>query len=495
MGFKEGFLWGGATAANQLEGAWDVDGRGPSTDDVATGGSATAPRYLTYRMPDGTVGKGGLFSLDEIPSEAEFCCVEGEYYPNHEGIDFYHRYEEDIQLFAEMGFKAFRMSIAWSRIFPAGDELEPNEAGLAFYDRVFDCLIAHGIEPVVTISHYETPLGLVNKWGAWRDRRTIDCFCRYAETVFRRYRDKVKYWMTFNEINCMNINGWIGAGVASGDPRVTLPAAHNQLVAAARAVRMGHEINPDFQIGCMVTFSQGMVYPYCCDPADVHAAWELAARCYFFLDVQCRGYYPSYQLKYYEREGIHVDITDEDRADLAAGTVDYIGFSYYRSCVATTHDDVPLVAPDSPMAKVLGVKNPYLGTTDWGWTIDPLGLRNALDVLYDRYQMPLFVVENGFGAIDEVGPDGIVADDARIAYMRAHIEAMRDAVDEDGVDLMGYTMWGPIDLVSASTGEMRKRYGFIYVDKHDDGTGTLARSRKKSFGWYRHVIETNGAEL
>ena len=480
MAFKEGFLWGGAVAAHQLEGGYNEGGKGLSVMDVATkGGPHTRRRYTGDILP-------------------------GESYPNHEAIDFYHRYHGDIELFAEMGFKCFRTSIAWSRIFPEGDELEPNEEGLKFYDDLFDDLLAHGIEPVITLSHFEMPLMLTKRYGGWRNRALIDMFVRFAKVCFERYKDKVKYWMTFNEINNQTNykDAWSlltnsGIIVEEGEDceKLMYQSVHYELVASALAIEEGKKINPDFQIGCMVTFSQGMVYPYCCDPADVHAAWELAARCYFFLDVQCRGYYPSYQLKYYEREGIHVDITDEDRADLAAGTVDYIGFSYYRSCVATTHDDVPLVAPDSPMAKVLGVKNPYLGTTDWGWTIDPLGLRNALDVLYDRYQMPLFVVENGFGAIDEVGPDGIVADDARIAYMRAHIEAMRDAVDEDGVDLMGYTMWGPIDLVSASTGEMRKRYGFIYVDKHDDGTGTLARSRKKSFGWYRHVIETNGADL
>lgn len=366
---------------------------------------------------------------------------------------------------------------------------------MAFYDRVFDCLHAHGIEPVVTISHYEPPVALVNAWGSWRDRRTIACFERFARTVFTRYRDKVTYWMTFNEINGMNSNGWLGAGVASNDPHITLPAAHNMLVAGARAVAIGHQINPAFQIGCMVTFSQGMVYPYSCDPADVHAAWELAERCYFFTDVQCRGYYPSYQLKYYEREGIEVEITDQDRVDLAAGTVDYLGFSYYRSTTASADPAAELVDPTSPMKQILGVKNPKLPVTDWGWAIDPMGLRNSLDVLYDRYQMPLFVVENGFGALDQVERDGSINDDARIAYLRAHIEAMRDAVDEDGVDLMGYTMWGPIDLVSASTGEMRKRYGFIYVDRDDEGNGTLARSRKKSFEWYRRVIASNGADL
>ncbi|OUP11144.1 family 1 glycosylhydrolase [Collinsella sp. An2] len=495
MSFRDDFLWGGATAANQLEGAWDADGRGPSIADVMTGGSAHKTRTLTYLDADGKPGKIEFFGdLHEPPAGSTFAPIEGEWYPNHDGIDFYHTYPEDIALLAEMGFKALRLSISWSRIFPTGMEEEPCEAGLAFYDRVFDCLREHDIEPVVTLSHYETPLGLVNAWNGWMDRRTIECFERYVRTVFTRYRGKVRYWMTFNEINVMNTNAWLGAGLASSDPKETMVATHHMLVASARAVKIGHEIDPENQIGCMLTFSQGMVYPYSCRPEDVHAAWELANRCYFFSDVQVRGYYPSYQLKRYEREGIVIDMTEQDKRDLAEGCVDYVGFSYYRSTTVSTDPSVPLVDPASPLAKILGVKNPYLSVSDWGWTIDPVGLRNSLDALYDRYQKPLFIVENGLGAIDEL-VDGTVDDSYRIAYLKAHIEAMRAAVDEDGVDLMGYLSWGPIDVISASTGEMKKRYGYIYVDRNDDNTGSLKRFKKRSFDWYRQVIATNGEDL
>lgn len=494
-GFRKDFLWGGATAANQLEGAWDLNGRGASTDDVLTGGTAVEPRYLTYLCKDGTPGRMPMNAPHDLPEGAHFAVLPQESYPNHDGIDFYHRYREDIALFAEMGFKAYRMSVSWSRIFPNGDEERPNEKGLEFYDAVFAECEKYGIEPIVTISHYETPLGLVNKWGAWKDRRMIDCYLRFAEALFRRYKGRVRYWITFNEINSMNVTGWIGAGVTSCDPKVTLPAAHYQLVASARAVRMAHEIDPQNQVGCMVAISQAVVYPASCDPQDVHAAWERAEKCYFFTDVQARGYYPSYQLHRYAREGILIDCTEQDEQDLKQGTVDFISFSYYRSTTVSTNPDAPWVAPNSPLKETLGVKNPYLPTTNWGWSIDPMGLRIALDQLYDRYQKPLFCVENGLGALDVPGPDGTVEDDGRIEYLREHLRAMKDAVVYDGVDLMGFTMWGPIDLVSASTGEMRKRYGFIYVDKQDDGTGTLERRRKKSFVWYKAVIESNGEQL
>ncbi len=496
MSFRDDFMWGGATAANQLEGAWDVDGRGPSIADVMTGGTARKSRALTYIDADGNPGELQFFGgLHEPPAGSTFAPVEGEWYPNHDGIDFYHTYRDDIALMAEMGFRALRVSVSWSRIFPNGWEEEPCEAGLAFYDGMFDCMREHGIEPVVTISHYETPLGLVNRWNGWCDRRTIDCYVRYARTLFERYRGRVRYWMTFNEINVMNTNAWLGAGLASSDPKVTMRAAHHMFVASARAVKAGHEIDPENKIGCMLTFSQGMVYPYTCRPEDVHKAWEIANRCYFFSDVQVRGYYPSYQLKRYEREGIDIGMTDGDARDLAEGCVDYVGFSYYRSTTVTTDPDVPLVDPDSPMKEILGVKNPYLKVSDWGWTIDPEGLRNSLDMLYDRYQKPLFIVENGLGAADVLNPDGTVDDDYRIDFLRSHIRAMREAVDIDGVDLMGYLWWGPIDLISASTGEMRKRYGMIYVDRNDDNTGSLKRFRKKSFDWYRKVIATNGEDL
>lgn len=475
------FLWGGAVAAHQLEGAWQEGGKGVSIADVMTAGSVSVRR----RMTDGV--------------------LPGESYPNHDGIDFYHRFREDIALCAEMGFKCFRTSIAWTRIFPLGDEEEPNEAGLAFYDELFDECRAHGIEPVVTLSHFEMPWHLVKAYGGFRSRKLIDLFVRFATVCFERYHDKVTYWMTFNEINnqsdfMSSFSPFFNSGlvIEPGEDReaIVYQAAHYELVASARAVQVAHQIDPSLKVGCMIQMSP--VYPYSCDPEDVMASVMGMQRRYWFCDVHVRGTYPPYIERYLERRGIELDITDEDRAQLEKGRVDYIGFSYYLSLAIKQPEGRPSArehgAYDYDQEKAI-VKNPHVAASEWGWQIDPTGLRYAMSWLYDRYRIPLFIVENGFGALDERESDGSVHDEYRIAYLRAHIEAMERAVEEEGVELMGYTPWGCIDLVSASTGEMRKRYGFIYVDKNDDGTGTLERSRKDSFAWYQHVIETNGAEL
>ena len=488
--FPEGFLWGGATAANQFEGGWQEGGKGLSSDDVVTNGTHTSPRLITYTLPDGTKKATPMFGFSEVPEGTVFEPHEGYLYPNHDGIDFYHHYKEDIALFAEMGFKCFRLSIAWTRIFPLGYEKTPNEEGLKFYDNVFDELLKYNIEPVVTISHYETPLGLTQKWNAWADRRTVDCFVRYCEVIFNRYKEKVKYWMTFNEINCISMVGWMPAAVASNDRQVLMQAAHHQFVASAKAVILGHKINPDFKIGCMLAYS--LMYPNTCNPTDVFETWSKLSKSYFFTDVQCRGYYPSYVLKDFEHNGIEIKMEEGDEQLLKDGVVDYLAFSYYMSSVVSSD---PKVNEQAGGNIISGLKNPYLKASDWGWQIDPVGLRIALDYLYDRYQMPLMIVENGLGAYDKVEEDGSIIDDYRINYLKEHIEQMYLAIEEDGVDLMGYTPWGCIDLVSASTGEMAKRYGFIYVDKQDDGTGTYARSKKKSFDWYKKVIATNGEDL
>ena len=470
MTFPEGFLWGGATAANQFEGAWDEDGRGPSVDDHFMGGSFERPREIT---------------IDIDPDRL---------YPNHDGIDFYHRYEEDIALFAEMGFNVFRMSISWSRIFPNGDDAEPNEAGLAFYDRVFDCCRAHGIEPLVTLSHYEMPYHLVEKYNGWASRELIDCFVRYAATVFERYRDKVTRWLTFNEINtgtsevgAMMSTGLIQGyeGPASGiklTPQQCYQALHHQFVASGRVVRLAHERYPQFKMGNMDCFI--LSYPATCDPADILAnQQEMRRMNWFCSDVQVRGAYPSYARRYFREHGVELEIEDGDLQDIADGKIDFYTFSYYMSNIVGTHDDVERTQGNM----IFGGKNPYLESTDWGWQIDPTGLRYALNKIYDRYQIPLMVVENGMGAKDAVTADGKIHDGYRIDYLKKHVRAMGEAID-DGVDLIGYTWWGPIDLVSAGTGEMRKRYGFIYVDKHDDGTGTYERIRKDSFYAYQRII-------
>ena len=477
MSLPEKFLWGGAVAAHQLEGAWNVDGKGVSVSDVLTGGGSGVLRRIT----DGV--------------------LPGAYYPNHDGIDFYHTFREDIALMAELGFKCFRTSIAWTRIFPNGDDETPNEAGLRFYDELFDELLKYGIEPVVTLSHFEMPYHLAKDYGGWMDRRVIDFFVRYAEVVMRRYKDKVKYWMTFNEINnqsntAADIFGWTCSGVRFSEferPQEAMyQAVHHEFVASALAVKRGHEINPDFKIGCMCAFVP--FYPYSCDPEDVMTAAECMHERFYFSDVMVRGHYPAFARREWTRKEYHIHMEPEDEQILAEGRVDYIGFSYYMSNAVKAHavkDTGTSLDGSSPNSVV----NPYVNASDWGWQIDPVGLRYTLVTLYERYEVPLFIVENGFGAIDTLEKDGTCHDPYRVEYLKAHIQQMKKAVEEDGVELMGYTPWGCIDLVSFTTGELKKRYGFIYVDKNDDGTGTGKRYRKDSFYWFQKVIASNGKDL
>ncbi|EFR45257.1 6-phospho-beta-glucosidase [Streptococcus pseudoporcinus] len=470
--FPNNFLWGGATAANQLEGAFDLDGRGLANVDLSPVGEARL---------DVITGKRKMFHFEE-----------GYFYPAKESIDFYHRYKEDIALFAEMGFKTFRMSIAWSRIFPKGDESQPNEAGLSFYEEVFKECHKYGIQPLVTITHFDIPMHLVTEYGGWRNRKLVDFYGNLVTVLFKRYKGLVKYWLTFNEINILLHAPFMGAGVTfeEGEDRnqVLYTAAHHELLASALATKIGHEVDPENQIGCML--AAGKFYPLTPKPEDVWAAMEKDRENYFFIDVQARGEYPEYALKFFEREGIKLTFEEEDELLLKENTVDFVSFSYYASRAAqaqkTNQSEANLLASSD---------NPYLKTSDWGWAIDPLGFRITLNDLYDRYQKPLFVVENGLGAVDIPDEDGYVADDYRIDYLRQHIEAMRDAITEDGVKVLGYTTWGPIDLVSAGTGEMKKRYGFIYVDRDNYGNGTLKRSKKKSFNWYKKVIASNGSDL
>lgn len=468
------FLWGGAASAHQCEGAWNVGGKGISIADVMTAGSRDCPRRIT----DG--------------------IMIGEIYSNHEGNQFYDRFEEDIRLMAEMGLRCFRTSIAWTRIFPRGDEEEPNEEGLRFYDKVFAALKAYGIEPVVTLSHFETPYTLVKEYGGWKNRKLIGFFERYAETVFERYQDQVRYWLTFNEINHCKPDSDLGMWLAGAlrvdkdEPKeqVCAQAVHHMFVAGARAAARGKEINPDFKIGCMIGYIP--YYPASCSPNDVMAAIKREEEDYFFADVMVKGEYPYYKKAQYERLGIVLETEPEDAFFLKKGTADYIGFSYYMSNVYSDRmEDIKVSA--GGILKTM--ENPYLKATKWGWAVDPLGLRISLNRLYDRYQIPLMIVENGFGAYDKFEEDGMIHDDDRIAYLKAHIEAMKKAVLEDGVEVMGYTPWGPIDLVSASTGELEKRYGFVYADRDDHGNGDWHREKKKSFYWYRKVIESNGEEL
>lgn len=459
--FPDDFLWGGAVAANQVEGAYLDDGKGLSTSDVQ-------PQGVFGPVVERVAGDSGIKDV---------------------AIDFYHRYPEDITLFAEMGFSCLRVSIAWTRIFPNGDEQEPNEAGLAFYDRLFDELAAHSITPLVTLSHYEMPWGLVKQYGGWGSRQVIGFFERYARTVFSRYQHKVKLWLTFNEINMSLHAPMTGVGLPETSSKAEVyQAIHHQLVASALAVKACHEIIPDAKIGNMLL--GGLVYPLTCKPDDVLEALQENRAWQFFGDVQCRGAYPGYMLRFFRDHGIQLEITDADREALKS-TIDFISFSYYMTGCVTTDEELNQQARGNILSMV---PNPHLASSEWGWQIDPVGLRTLLNVLWDRYQKPLFIVENGLGAKDKPDADGVVQDDYRISYLNDHLVQVREAID-DGVEVMGYTSWGPIDLVSASKAELSKRYGFIYVDRDDSGAGTLARSRKKSFYWYQEVIATKGASL
>ncbi|MFI3059278.1 glycoside hydrolase family 1 protein [Streptococcus suis] len=480
--FPKGFLWGGATAANQYEGGWNLGGRGPATSDTYIAVDPDKRKDMSH------------FGKPVSRADVEFALADQEgLYPKRWGSDFYHRYKEDIAHFAEMGFKTFRLSIAWSRIFPKGDELEPNEEGLAFYDAVFDELNKYGIEPLVTLSHYEFPLHLALEYGGWKNRKVIEFFVRYAETVFKRYQGKVKYWLTFNEINILGMVGYLSGGLLFEDGKNDLEAmcqaVHHQFIASSLATKAAHEIDPENKVGCMLARMEN--YAATCNPDDVLAALKKDQENLFYTDVQVRGAYPSYMKRFFKENNIQVVFEPGDEAILKQYPVDFMSFSYYMTSITRA-------LPDKDKATagnlILGEANPYLEASDWGWQIDPVGLRITLNKLYDRYQVPLFIVENGLGALDKVEEDGSIEDSYRIAYLEKHIQQMYEAI-EDGVELMGYTPWGCIDLVSASTSEMSKRYGFIYVDADDQGNGSFDRSRKASFYWYKDVIASNGANI
>ena len=487
MSFPEGFLWGGATAANQYEGGYLSGGKGLATADTITDGEMKSPRKIMIELENGE--RKLISRFEDVPEGAKAVIDDSLYYPSHVATDFYNHYKEDIALLGEMGFKTFRMSINWSRIFPNGDDESPNEEGLKFYDDVFDELLKYGIEPLVTLNHFDLPLNLAYKYEGWLDRRTIGFFERYCDVVFRRYKDKVKYWMTFNEINFLRDYSTLGITNASNHQKQQ-QAIYHLLLGSAKAVKLGHEINKDFKIGLMI--ANILFYPETCNPEDSIKEMEMVRDFKdFYYDVQCRGYYPSYKLKDLERKNVVLVKEEGDDEILKEGTVDYIAFSYYNSSVISTRKD----AEGSGGNQFAAAKNPYLEESEWGWPIDAKGLRIVLNRLYDKYQLPLMIVENGLGALDTVEEDGSIHDDYRIDYLKKHIVEMKKAIEIDGVELWGYTPWGCIDLVSAGTGEMKKRYGFVHVDMDDKGNGTLTRRKKDSFYWYKNVISSNGENL
>lgn len=465
MSFPDNFLWGAAGSAGQCEGAFLEDGKGLTALDVMTLGSKKEKRKIT----DG--------------------LVEGEYYPNSSASDFYHHWKEDIQLFHKMGLKALRISIAWSRIYPNGDDLNPNQKGLKFYDQVIEELKKYNIEPIVTLSHFDIPLGL-KKYGYWAGRETVNCFVRYAETVIKRYSGKVRYWLTFNEINCMSTQPWVAGGINSNDEQLRMTAAYHQFLGSALTVRLAHKIDPRNLVGMM--YCGHFSYAASPDPEDVLHTMEFDHQMMFYIDVQCRGEYPAYKLKELERLNIALPVKDGDSKILRNGTVDFISFSYYLTHVTGKKTNGIFKGLNGIET---GYRNQYLQSSEWGWPIDPKGLRFALNYLYDRWHKPIMIVENGLGAADHVEEDGTVHDPYRIAYLKAHIKQMKKAIEYDGVPVIGYTAWAALDMPSLSTGEMSKRYGFIFVDADDHGKGTYKRICKDSYYWYKKVCESNGEAL
>lgn len=474
MELRKDFLWGGSIAAHQCEGAWNEDGKGIGMMDVVTKGSRVKAREIHDSLQEGFV------------------------YPSHFGIDFYHKYKEDIALFAQMGFKALRISIDWARIFPNGDDKEPNLKGIEHYQKVVDTLIEYGIEPIVTLYHFEMPLAIINKYGSWTNRKTIDLYLRYCQVMFKALKGKVKYWVTFNEMNhidCQEEHSdfftYFVAGLKYStleDPQKTLAiSAYHMTLASVKAVILAHEIDPSYQVGCV--FGLTPYYPYSCKPADVMESFKNMYRDLYQIDAMCYGKFPEYKLREYEKLGIDINVQEDDKKAFENGKLDYLGINYYASEVSVADSD-----DDMERAMFGGVKNPYLQDSLWGWAIDPTGLRYILNFIERKYQLPIIITENGLGAID-VLEDGKVHDDYRISYLQQHLSELKKAVIEDGVDCFGYLMWGPIDLISATTGEMAKRYGFIYVDQDDDGHGTHQRIKKDSYFWYQKVIETNGNDL
>lgn len=475
MKLRKDFLWGGSIAAHQCEGAWNVDGKGIGIMDLVTSGSYEVPR--------------------EICKDIE----EGKRYPSHEGIDFYHRFKDDIALFGEMGFKALRISIDWSRIYPNGDDEEPNKKGIEYYQSVVDELIKNGIEPIVTLYHFEMPVNLVRKYGSWTNRKVIDFYLKYCKTMFEALKGKVKYWVTFNEMNhidpqteASDIFTYIIAGLKFSEmveKKQTLATiGYNMTLAGVKAVELAHEIDPNNKVGCV--FGLTPVYPINCNPVNVMNAFKEMDRDFYQIDAMCNGCFPKYKLKEYKDSDIQLEISNEDKESFYNGKLDFIGVNYYSTSVAHYEGD-----DNGEETLFGGVQNPYLEKSKWGWSIDPIGLRYLLNYVYRRYELPIIVSENGLGAMDKVEADGSINDDYRIDYLNQHLIQLKKAAEEDGVECFGYLMWGPIDLVSATTGEMKKRYGFIYVDKQDDGTGDYSRKKKKSFDWYKEVIESNGESL
>lgn len=488
MGFPKDFLWGAAVSAKQTEGAYNEGGRSLTMSDFMTGGDVKNSRMITYLGENGEIIKSIAPPFGKIPEGATLAIDPNEYYPSHKAVDFYHRYKEDIAFMKEMGMTVFRTSISWSRIFPE-DTDKPNQEGLDFYHRVFQELKKNGIEPLVTISHFDAPM-YIEKKGGWANAEVIDDFLRFAREILEEYKGEVKYWITFNEINSTLLMSSFSKDMADSPELMKglFDTLHHQLIASARTVKLAHEINPDYCMGGMICSL--VTYPLTCDPEDILKTQKRNEEFnYYCTDIMVKGKLPYFAQQIWDKYHVELSISEEDKKALSEGTVDFLGFSYYCSYCISTHSD----KMDAMGNLAIGMKNPYLEYSPWGWSMDPVGLRYVLNELYGRYEIPLMVVENGLGAYDKL-EDGIVHDAYRIEYLKGHIQAMKEAV-EDGVNIIGYTTWGCTDIISASTGEMEKRYGFVYVDLDNNGNGSYDRYRKDSFYWFQNVIKTNGEEL
>lgn len=475
-GFPKDFLWGGAVAACQCEGAYDVDGRGLSTSDIHKYDTSIDRTNITKE------GGGTLAEINNLIADKEG------YYPKRHGIDFYHTYKDDLALLQEMGFKNFRTSISWSRIFPKGDEEEANEAGLQFYDRLIEEIIKDGMEPIITMSHYDIPLHLVTEYGGFANRKCIDFFVKYAKTLLERYKGNVKYWIVFNQINLVQYCQFGSLGVyddqAENMEELKFQAVHNQFVASAMVKKLSQQIDPLVKIGTML--ADCTYYPASCKPEDIVLTMKRNRMQYFYSDVQLRGEYPGYALRYFKENNMTISMAKGDEEVIKENVMDFLAISYYYSRIVDSSKN----SMDPKECE----QNPFLKPAPWEWRLDPLGFYNCLSQYWDRYQIPLMIGENGLGALDQVEADGSIHDEYRIDYYRQHIKVLRDCV-KDGVDIFAYCAWGPIDIVSSSSAEMSKRYGFIYVDKDDLGNGSLKRLKKDSFEWYKKVVTSNGESL
>lgn len=471
MTFPKGFLWGGATAAVQMEGGYLEDGKGLNVADI----------QICYAK------KGGNINYTRKMLEERIADVRSKapknYYPKHKAVDFYHRYKEYIALMAEAGFKAFRMSINWARIFPNADDEMPNEKGLQFYDDVFDELLRHGIEPIVTLTHYDMPLNIVMKYRGWYGRKTIDLYTRFATTCLKRYHTKVKYWIVINQINLIFGESFSSLGMVMDEyddfNAAKYQAVHHEFVASALIKQEAKKIDENLQIGMML--ADQMTYALTCDPInEKRAIMANRMKDYFYADVQLRGEYPGYAKKYFRDHNIHIQMHEDDLSIIRDHTMDFLAVAYYYShCV------------DQEGKKV---SNPYTKATEWGWTIDSVGIYNAVAQYWDRYQKPIMIAENGIGVEETLSSDGHVHDNYRIEYQKKHIQELKEILEEE-VNLFAYTMWAPFDIVSGNGCEMEKRYGLIYVDYDNQGKGSGKCIPKDSYYWYKHVIETNGKEL